>query len=155
MLSQVSIATKFWSMGEFTMWSFWHSTVTNWSMMAARAQMEQVKAGRIQPQGHEIHGRLVHNLCTDTIIHKAAYSSCKTMFLHACNKSDHLQLRPEAAIILQFLCCFGNVTSWNNRRYWQNSHNNNYYNFGNMIEQTLWLRLCKISIISLIFLMIN
>ena len=25
--------------------------------------------------------RLVHNLCTDTIIHKAAYSSCKTMFL--------------------------------------------------------------------------
>ena len=46
--------------------------------MAARVQME---AGRIQPQGHEIHGRLVHNLCTDTIIDKAAYSSCKTMFL--------------------------------------------------------------------------
>ena len=38
-------------------------------------------AGRIQPQGHEIHERSVHNLCTDTIIHKAAYSSCKTMFL--------------------------------------------------------------------------
>ena len=38
-------------------------------------------AGRIQPQGHEIHGISVHNLCTDTIIHKTAYSSCKTMFL--------------------------------------------------------------------------
>ena len=35
----------------------------------------------IQPQGYEIHGRSVHNLCTDTIIHKAAYSSCKTIFL--------------------------------------------------------------------------
>ena len=42
---------------------------------------EADKDGRIQPQGHEIHGRLVHNLRTDTIIHKAAYSSCKTMFL--------------------------------------------------------------------------
>ena len=38
-------------------------------------------AGRIQPEGYEIHGRLVHNLCTDTIAHKAAYSSCKTMLL--------------------------------------------------------------------------
>ena len=38
-------------------------------------------ARRIQPQGHEIHRRLVHNLCTDTVIHKAAYSSCEIMFL--------------------------------------------------------------------------
>ena len=42
---------------------------------------ERINAGRIQPQGHEIHGGLVHNLCADTIIYKAAYSSCKTMFL--------------------------------------------------------------------------
>ena len=48
---------------------------TNWSKMAARAQMEQVKAGRIQPQGHEIQGRLVHNLCTDTIIHKTIFDN--------------------------------------------------------------------------------
>ena len=34
----------------------------------------------------------------------------KQCFFHACNKSDHLQLRPEAAIILQFLRCLGNVT---------------------------------------------
>ena len=73
-------------------------------------------AERIQPQGYEFHGRSIHNLCTDTIIHIAAYSSCKTMFLHACNKSDHLQLRPEA-IILQFLRCLGNVTLWNIRLY--------------------------------------
>ena len=38
-------------------------------------------AGRIQLQGHGIHGKLVYNLCTDTIIHKAAYSCYKTMFL--------------------------------------------------------------------------
>ena len=35
----------------------------------------------------------------------------KQCFCHACNKSDHLQLRPEAAIILQLLRCLGNVTS--------------------------------------------
>ena len=39
----------------------------------------------------------------------------KQCFFHACNKNDHLQLRPEAAIILQFLRCLGNVTSWNIR----------------------------------------
>ena len=38
-------------------------------------------AGRIQPQGQEIHGSLVNNLCSDAITHKAAYSGCKTMFL--------------------------------------------------------------------------
>ena len=37
----------------------------------------------------------------------------KQCFFDACNKSDHLQLRPEAAIILQFLSCLGNVTLWN------------------------------------------
>ena len=26
------------------------------------------QAARIQPQEHEIHGRLVHNLCTDTVV---------------------------------------------------------------------------------------
>ena len=41
----------------------------------------------------------------------------KQCFFHACNKSDHLQLRLEAAIIFQFLGCFGNVTSWNIRLY--------------------------------------
>ena len=70
------------------------------------------QGGRIQPQGHEIHGRLVHNLCTDTIIHKAAYSSCKTIFFPACNKNGHLQLHSEAVIMLQFLHCLGNVTSF-------------------------------------------
>ena len=34
----------------------------------------------------------------------------KQCFFHACNKSDNLQLRPEAAIILQHLRCLGNVT---------------------------------------------
>ena len=49
--------------------------------MAARAPMEQVQLEELQLQGHEIQGRSVLNLCTDTIIHKAAYSSCKTMIL--------------------------------------------------------------------------
>ena len=39
----------------------------------------------------------------------------KQCFFHAYNKSDHLQLHPETAIILQFLRCFGNVTSCNIR----------------------------------------
>ena len=29
--------------GESTMRNFWHSMATNWSIMVARAQMEQVK----------------------------------------------------------------------------------------------------------------
>ena len=37
----------------------------------------------------------------------------KQCLFHASNKSDHLQLRPGAAIILQCLHCFGNVTSRN------------------------------------------
>ena len=41
----------------------------------------------------------------------------KQCFFHACNKSDHPQFRPEATIILQFLCCLANVTSWNIRVY--------------------------------------
>ena len=41
----------------------------------------------------------------------------KQCFFHTCNKSDHLQLHPEAAIILQFLRCHGNVTIWNIRLY--------------------------------------
>ena len=36
-------------------------------------------------------------------------------FFHACNKSDHIQLHPKAAIILQCLRCLGDVTSWNIR----------------------------------------
>ena len=63
----------------------------------------------------------------------------KQCFFHACNKSDHLQLRPEAAIILQFLRCLGNVTSWNippiapNHRAFKQSLINNKptYCFGN------------------------
>ena len=64
------------SIGESTMWNFQHSVATNWSIMAAGAQMEQVKLGEFDLKGM----KLVHNLCTDTVIHKAAYSSCKTMF---------------------------------------------------------------------------
>ena len=41
----------------------------------------------------------------------------KQCFFHACNKCDNLQLRPEAAIIHQFLHCLVNVTSWNIRLY--------------------------------------
>ena len=35
--------------GESAMRSFWHSMATNWSIMAARAQMEQVKVIRFDP----------------------------------------------------------------------------------------------------------
>ena len=35
----------------------------------------------------------------------------------ASTTSDHAQLRPEEAIILQFLRCLGDVTSWDIRLY--------------------------------------
>ena len=37
--------------GESTMWSFWHSMATNWSTMAARAQMDQVKLEEFNLKG--------------------------------------------------------------------------------------------------------
>ena len=73
--------------------------------------MEQVKLEEFNLNWHEIHGRLPPppppNLYTDTIIHKAAYSSYKTISpvvkqFHACNKSDHLQLRPEPPLYSNF-----------------------------------------------------
>ena len=39
----------------------------------------------------------------------------KQCSFHASNKSDHLQLHPEVAIILQFFSCLGDVTSWHIR----------------------------------------
>ena len=39
--------------------------------MAARAQMKQVKLEEFNLKGMKSTG-LVHNLCTDTVIHKAA-----------------------------------------------------------------------------------
>ena len=52
----------------------------------------------------------VHLIISTTLV-------VKQCFFHSCNKSDHLQLRPEVAIILQFLRYLGNVTSWNIRLY--------------------------------------
>ena len=39
------------SIGESTMWSFWHSMANNWSIMAAREQMEQVKLEEFNVNG--------------------------------------------------------------------------------------------------------
>ena len=55
--------------------------------MAARVQLEQVKLEGFNP---------------DTIIHKAAYSSCKTSFFHAHNENDHLQFCHESPLYSNF-----------------------------------------------------
>ena len=76
-------------------------------------------AGRIQRQGHEIYGKPVHNLSTTYVLIQSLIKQLilvvKQCLFQACNKSDHLQMRCVAAIILQFLSCLGNVTSWNTR----------------------------------------
>ena len=86
--------------------------------MAARAQMEQVlKAGRIQPQGHEIpKDQSTTYVLIQPFIQQLTLV-VKQCFFHSSNKSDHNAIVPEAAIILQFLRCLGNVTSWNIRLY--------------------------------------
>ena len=68
--------------------------------MAARAQMEQVK-----PQEFRIKNK---KSTEDPLV-------VKQSLFHASDKSDHLQLRPEVAILLQFLSCLGDVTSRNIR----------------------------------------
>ena len=44
------------------------------------------------------------------------FTAVKQCFFHACNKSNNLQLLPEAVLILQLLRCLGNVTSCNIRQ---------------------------------------
>ena len=95
--------------------SFWHSMATNWSIMEARAQMEQVKLEEFNFKGMKsTEGQSTTYVLIQSFI-KQLTLVVKQCFFHACNRSDHLQLRPEAAIILQFLRCRGNVTSWNIR----------------------------------------
>ena len=85
--------------------------------MAARAQMEQIQLEEFNLKGMkstEVQSTtyvLIQSFVKQLILVVRQY------FFHACNKSDHLQLRPEAAIILQFLRYLGNVTSWNNQLY--------------------------------------
>ena len=83
--------------------------------MAARAQMKQVKMEEFNLKGM----KSKEDWCTTYVLIQSFTKQLtlvvKQCFFHACNKSDHLQLRPEAAIILQFLCSLGNVTSWNFR----------------------------------------
>ena len=76
--------------------------------MAAKAQMEQVKLEEFNLKGM----KFMEDLLIQSFI-KQLTLVVKQCFFHACSKSDHLQLRPEAAIILTFLCCLRNVTSWN------------------------------------------
>ena len=85
--------------------------------MTARAQTEQVELEEFNLMGmkstkdHSTTYVLIQSFI------KQLNLVVEQCFFHACNKSDHLQLPPEAAIILQFLRCLGNVTSWNIRLY--------------------------------------
>ena len=67
--------------GESTMQNFWHSISTNWSIMAARTQMEQVQLEEFNFKGMKSTDDKSTTYALIQIIHKVAYSSCKTMFL--------------------------------------------------------------------------
>ena len=78
--------------------------------MAARAQMEQVKLEEFNHKGTKsTEDQSTTYVMIQSFI-KQLTLVVKQCFFHACNKSDHMQLRLEAAIMLQFLRCLGNVT---------------------------------------------
>ena len=83
--------------------------------MAARAQMGQIKPKEFNLKGMKSTEDYSTNYVLIQSFIKQLTLVVKQCFFDACNERDHLQLRPEAAIILQFLCCLGNVTSWNIR----------------------------------------
>ena len=83
--------------------------------MAARAQMGQVQLEEFNFKGMKSREDQSTTYVLIQILIKQLTLVIKQCFFHARNKSDHLQLRPKAAIILQFLHCLGNVTSWNIR----------------------------------------
>ena len=80
--------------------------------MTARAQMEQVKLQELSVKNmksredYSITSALIQSFIEQLPL------VVKQCLFHTSNKSDHLQLRPEAAIIHQFLSCLSDVTSW-------------------------------------------
>ena len=86
--------------------------------MAERAQMEQVKLEEFNLKGIKSTEDQSTTYVPIQSFIKQLTPVVKQCFFHACNESNHLQFHPEAAaIILQFLRCLGNVTSWNVRQY--------------------------------------
>ena len=83
--------------------------------MAARAQIEQVQLEEFNFKSMKSREDQSTTYVLIQLFIKQLTLVVKQCFFHACNKSDHLQLRPEATIILQFLRCLGSVTSWNIR----------------------------------------
>ena len=85
--------------------------------MTARVQMEQVKLDKFNLKGM----KSTEDQSTTYVLIQSFIKQLtlvvKQCFFYACSKSNCLQLCPEAAIILQFLHCLGNVTSWNIRQY--------------------------------------
>ena len=83
------------SIAESTMWNFWHSMATNWSIMAARAQLEQVKLEEFNLKSM----KSTEDQSTTYILIQSFMKQLtlivKQRFFHACNKSDQLQLRSE------------------------------------------------------------
>ena len=79
--------------------------------MAAKAQMEQVKLEEFNVKGM----KSTEDWSTTYVLMQSFIKQLtpvvKQCFFHACNNRDRLQLRLEAAIILQLLRCLGNVTS--------------------------------------------
>ena len=86
---------------------------TNLNIMVARARKEQVQLKEFNLKGiKSTEDQSITYVLIQSFI-KQLTLVVKQCFFHACNNSDHLQLRPEVAIILQFLRCLGSVTSWN------------------------------------------
>ena len=79
--------------------------------MAARAQMEQVKLEEFNLKGMKSAEDWSTNYVLIQSFIKQLTLVVNQCCFHACNKRVHLELRPEAAIMLQFLRCLGNVTS--------------------------------------------
>ena len=70
--------------------------------MAGRVQMEQVKLEEFNFKGMKsTEDESTTYVLIQSFIKKLT-QVVKQCFFYACNKSDHLQLRPETAIILQF-----------------------------------------------------
>ena len=85
--------------------------VTNWSVIVARAQADQVKLQEFNFEDTEstVDSSTVYILIRSSIEY---IRLAVTQYLfHISNASELVPLRPEAAIILQ--SCYENVTSWN------------------------------------------
>ena len=90
--------------------------VTNWSIMAVRAQVDQTKQRKLNIEcwnPRQMH----HYVHSDAVTQRTTFFSCNTMFILHFYYQWSCTIAPWRRHYTPILRCLGDVTSWNIRLY--------------------------------------